>query len=192
MSTAATAETTDLQDEVEMVVAPEPTFDERIARNDALVRKHALAAAGVGLIPLPAVDFLALTGVQANLLRKLSAAYDVPFSEELGKKLVGSLVGGYAPVALAMPVASLLKSVPLIGQTTGVLAMSIVAGASTYAIGKVFVQHFESGGTFLNFDPAAVREYFREQFREGREFVSAQKKAKPKAGESVAEGTADA
>src|SRR5690606_16937809 len=98
MSTAATAETTDLQDEVETVVAPEPTFDERIARNDALVRKHALAAAGVGLIPLPAVDFLALTGVQANLLRKLSAAYDVPFSEELGKKLVGSLVGGYAPV----------------------------------------------------------------------------------------------
>lgn len=191
MSTAATAEATDLQDDVDAVVMPEPTFEERMARNDAMVRKHALAAAGVGLIPLPAVDFLALTGLQANLLRKLSAAYDIPFSEELGKKLVGSLVAGYAPVALAMPVASLLKTVPLIGQTTGVLAMSLVAGASTYAIGKVFVQHFESGGTFLNFDPAAVREHFREQFREGREFVSAQKKARPTADAAKATGAAE-
>ena len=187
----STAEATDLQDEIEATVLPEPTFEERMARNDALVRKHALAAAGVGLIPLPAIDFIALTGLQANLLRKLSAAYDIPFSEELGKKLVGSLVSGYAPVALAMPVASLLKSVPLIGQTAGVLAMSIVAGASTYAIGKVFVQHFESGGTFLNFDPAAVREYFREQFREGREYVSTQKNAKPKADAAKASGAAE-
>lgn len=178
MSTEATVDTAELHDDASLAV-PELSFEERLAQTDALVRKHAMAAAGIGLIPMPLVDFVALTGLQANLLRKLSAFYDVPFSEELGKKLVGSLVGGYAPVALAMPVASLLKSVPLIGQTTGVLAMSIVSGASTYAIGKVFVQHFESGGTFLNFDPSAVREYFREQFREGRTVVSKKKAAPP-------------
>ena len=27
-------------------------------------------------------------------------------------------------------------------------------------MGKVFIQHFESGGTFLDFDPDKVRSYF--------------------------------
>ena len=36
-----------------------------------------------------------------------------------------------------------------IGQSTGAITMPVIAGASTYAIYKVFVQHFESGGTFL-------------------------------------------
>lgn len=147
------------------------SLPERIACADDLIKKHALGAAGIGLIPLPAVDFVALTALQANLLRKLSSQYQVPFSEEIGKKVISALIGSYAPVAFAMPVASLLKVIPVVGQSAGMLAMSAVAGASTYAIGKVFVQHFESGGTFLTFDPAAVREYYREQFQEGREVV---------------------
>jgi uncharacterized protein (DUF697 family) len=150
---------------------------ERLAWTGDVIKSHSFGAMGVGLIPLPAVDFVALTAIQANLLRKLSAFYNVPFTEEIGKKVIGALVGGYAPVAFAMPVASLVKMIPVIGQTAGVLAMSAMAGASTYAIGKVFVQHFESGGTFLNFNPAAVSEYYREQFKEGREIVG--KTSKP-------------
>ena len=46
--------------------------------------------------------------------------------------------------------------------------MPALAGASTYAVGKVFVQHFESGGTFLNFDPEDVRDYYAEQFEKGK------------------------
>lgn len=173
MSATATIESPSVSssDETTVAVSAPLDFSERMARNQDLVRNHALTAAGIGLIPLPAVDFVALTALQVNLLRKLSSYYDVPFTEEIGKKVVGALIAGYAPVAFAMPVASLLKAIPLIGQTTGALAASAIAGASTYATGKVFIQHFESGGTFLNFDPVAVREYYREQFQEGREVV---------------------
>jgi len=38
--------------------------------------------------------------------------------------------------------------------------MPIVAGAATYAIGKVFVRHFASGGTFLTFNPEKVKDYY--------------------------------
>ncbi len=174
MSTAATLEPAAMsQDTVIQAPASAATLalPGRMAWTGDVIKSHSYGAAGVGLIPLPAVDFVALTAIQANLLRKLSAFYNVPFTEEIGKKVIGALVGGYAPVAFAMPVASLVKMVPVIGQTAGILAMSAIAGASTYAIGKVFVQHFESGGTFLNFNPAAVREYYREQFKEGREIV---------------------
>ena len=50
--------------------------------------------------------------------------------------------------------------------------MPVFAGASTYAIGKVFIQHFESGGTFLDFEPAKVRAYFSQQFDKGRDLAS--------------------
>jgi len=46
--------------------------------------------------------------------------------------------------------------------------MPITAGAVTYAVGKVFHQHFASGGTFLSFDPDKVRDYYAEMLREGK------------------------
>lgn len=182
MNAAATSEVVeDLATAVEEEVVTAPmSFEERLERGEDLVRKHALTAAGIGLIPLPAVDFVALTALQLNLLRKLSSVYDIPFTEEIGKKAVGSLLAGYAPVAFAMPFASLLKAIPLIGQSTGMLAVSALAGASTYATGKVFIQHFESGGTFLNFDPASVREYYRAQFQQGREILAQEEVGKAK------------
>ncbi len=57
--------------------------------------------------------------------------------------------------------------IPFVGSTLGALSMPVMAGASTYAIGKVFIQHFESGGTFLTFDPKAVKDYYAEQLKEG-------------------------
>ena len=44
---------------------------------------------------------------------------------------------------------------------------SAFGGATTYAVGKVFIQHFEMGGTLLNFNPDEVRKYFQEQYQQG-------------------------
>jgi hypothetical protein len=35
-------------------------------------------------------------------------------------------------------------------------------------VGKVFEQHFASGGTFLTFDAKKVEGYFREKFEEAK------------------------
>ena len=51
----------------------------------------------------------------------------------------GSLVWKFA-------VGSLLKALPLVGQTLSVLTSPIIAGAMTYALGQVFNRHFASGG----------------------------------------------
>ena len=151
--------------------------EERLAAGDGVIRNHALGAAAVGLIPVPAVDFVGLTALQLNLLRRLAQIYEVPFSQELGKKSIGALVAGFTPMVLSAPLASAVKVVPMIGSTLGGLAMSAVAGASTYAIGKVFLQHFDSGGTFLNFNPNAVRAYYREQFERGKQVVKSAAKS---------------
>ena len=66
--------------------------------------------------------------------------------------------------------------IPVLGQTAGVITMPIVAGATTYAIGKIFVQHFASGGTFLTFDPDKVKAYYTELLQEGQQVASEMKK----------------
>lgn len=143
---------------------------------DAILRHHVWGAMGVGLIPVPVVDLLALTGVQVNLLHKLAEAYEVPFFKDTVKNLLSALVGSALPVAAAPGFASIVKAIPLIGQTMGGVAMSLIGGAATYAIGKVFIRHFASGGTFLTFNPEKVRAYYMEMLEEGKQFVTKLKK----------------
>lgn len=139
---------------------------------EALVRKNVYIAAGVGILPIPVLDLAAVTGIQMNMLYQLSKLYEVPFSKEATKSIIGTLVGSSSAALLARPVWSLLKYVPVVGWVVGGLTLSILAGASTYALGKVFIQHFESGGTFLTFDPMAVRAHFARLQEEGRKVAA--------------------
>lgn len=157
---------------VEAVAADLNVAEGRKERLEKLSKHHILAAMGVGLIPVPIVDVVALMGVQLNMIRKLSAEYNIPFKQDSGKSIVTSLLGGLLSTELGLAACSLLKCIPVIGQTTGAVSMPAIAGAATYAIYKVFVQHFEAGGTFLDLDPAKVKAYFTEQFKKGKKIVS--------------------
>ncbi|MBF0468769.1 MAG: DUF697 domain-containing protein [Desulfamplus sp.] len=149
----------------------------RLEEADRIIKNRMIASVGVGLIPLPVVDIAALAGIQMDTVRALCRLYDVKFKDELGKTAISSLTGGLSPVAISPWVGSLLKGIPLLGQLMGVLSMPVMAGASTYAIGKVFVQHFESGGTFLTFDPDKVKEYYRQEYNKGKILATEEAKA---------------
>jgi len=143
-------------------------------QNEALqtIKNHTITAMGVGILPVPGVDLVALTGVQLNMLRKLGDLYGFKLSNEVGKKLLASLLGGYLPLTFAAPIASVLKFIPGVGIAAGVLAQSTLAGAITYAVGKLFLEHFESGGNFLNFK--ATSQKLRQKIGEGKDFVKQQ------------------
>ncbi len=135
------------------------------------IKNHAMAAMGVGILPVPGLDLVALTGVQLDLLRKLGSLYGHKLNDQLGTKLIGALLSGYVPLAVAAPVASMLKFIPGVGIAAGVLAQSTLAGATTYGVGKLFLEHFESDGDFLSFKPAEMREKLREKVQEGKDFL---------------------
>ena len=128
---------------------------------------------GAGLIPVPYVDLAAVSGVQLKMVAEISKIYEIPFQESRGKAVIGSLVGFVLPHATAYGLlGSLLKAVPVVGALTGAPAMALFCGAYAWALGNVFIQHFESGGTFLNFKPDEVKEYFRAKFEEGKNVAS--------------------
>ncbi|MCI5132089.1 MAG: DUF697 domain-containing protein [Candidatus Electrothrix sp. EH2] len=138
-----------------------------------IIRNHMLTAMGVGLVPFPIVDMVGITGVQLNMLRRLSNTYEVPFTEHKVKNILASLIGGSSVLPIGRTLMSLVKAVPVAGSALGAISVPATAGAVTYAVGKVFHQHFASGGTFLTFDPDKVRDYYAEMLAKGKAAASA-------------------
>lgn len=148
------------------------TIDEREQLANETVKKYMYWSMGAGLIPLPAVDLAAVLAIQLKMVSDLSKQYGLKFSKDAGKAIIASLVGGAAPAVAGGALASVVKSIPVVGQTAGAVTMPALAAASTYAVGRVFIQHFESGGTFLDFDPERVRAYYSEQYEKGKTTAS--------------------
>jgi uncharacterized protein (DUF697 family) len=150
-----------------------------------LVDRLSLWSGAAGLIPVPLVDMAAVGGVQLHMLRRLSEIYGVPFSENRGKSILTSLVGAVIPASAASTTASLMKGLPVIGTSIGVLTMPVVSAGATWVIGKVFIQHFASGGTLLDFNPPDYREFIKTQ----REKLDTRSGAVPPAAPSAAPAT---
>lgn len=136
------------------------------------IQNHMWASAGVGLLPIPVLDFAGIMGLQLHMVKALADIYEVPFRKDIGKSIITSLVGSVMPMGFAAPLAGIVKIVPFLGNPVSYLAYSATCSASTYAVGGVFAQHFAAGGTLLDFEPETVREYFREKFQEGKQMVN--------------------
>jgi len=140
------------------------TDQERDQVASKLVDRFSLWSGAAGLIPIPLVDMVAVGGVQLQMLRRLSEIYGVPFSENRGKSIITSLAGAVIPQSTATATgASLVKILPGIGSAIGQLTMPVFSAGATWVIGKVFIQHFASGGTLLDFNPPDYREFIKAQ-----------------------------
>ena len=162
---------------------PQEEYDRK--REDALQRKirqiiakhivknYMIGAMGAGLIPVPVLDMAAVSGVQLKMLHSLSNHYGIPFLENRAKAFIAALIGGIGSGALAAGTFGMfVKALPGIGTLLGSVKMLLLSGASAYAVGMVFIQHFESGGTFLDFEPEKVRNHYAQTFHKGKEATS--------------------
>lgn len=149
--------------------APPAVASSRMVDAERIIHKDMLLAMGVGVVPIPLVDFIGVTAVQLRMLRRLAELYQTPFSKRDTGPLVSALVGGALPAFAAWPVASLVRWIPVVGWTLGSASMVILSGASTYAVGKVFAQHFERGGSISDFDTGAAKDEFLAFLHLGKE-----------------------
>ncbi len=120
---------------------------------------------GAGLMPLPILDIVAVTAIQVDMLKQIASEYGVSFSESEGKAWVSALAGNL----MVRIGANALKLIPGIGSVVGGLTSAIASGASSYAIGQVATNHFESGGTFSNMDMDAARRTYEQEFERGKQ-----------------------
>jgi uncharacterized protein (DUF697 family) len=102
-------------------------------------------------------------GVQLYMLRRLSDIYGVPFSKNLGKSVLSSVIGALVPENASMAALSIIKGVPIVGHAISGVTMAGVSAGATWVIGNVFIKHFASGGTLLDFNPPDYREFIKVQ-----------------------------
>ncbi len=144
---------------------------------DRILLNHVLWATGAGMLPIPLIDLAAVTAIQVDLLNALCREYGVDFTTTSGKSLVAALTG----TTLARLGASMLKAIPGVGTLVGGLSMSVMSGASTYAVGKVAIRQLEMNGTLFDMDINWAKEAYAEEFEEGKEVA---KNLKEKEGEA--------
>ncbi len=141
-------------------------------KSDSIIKNHMVWSMGAGLIPVPIVDFFAVSAIQLDMVRQLAKLHDIDFSETAGKASITALTGS----GLARLGARAVKFIPGVGSVLGGITMAVLSGASTYALGEVFKKHFETGGTFLDFDPARLKKFYNEKFEKGKEIAKEIKK----------------
>mmetsp|Transcript_5606 Transcript_5606/g.7887 ORF Transcript_5606/g.7887 Transcript_5606/m.7887 type:complete len:197 (+) Transcript_5606:53-643(+) len=140
------------------------TIESRRHDGSGIIKIYMGWSAGAAFLPVPLLDLAAVTALQVKMVADLAEVYDIPFSRNAVKSIIGGLIGSVVPSTLARGASSLVKAVPGVGSILGAITAPAFASASTYAVGKVFQQHFEAGGNILNFDPDAMREYFKQEY----------------------------
>jgi uncharacterized protein (DUF697 family) len=132
-----------------------------------IVRSHMFGSVAAGILPIPLLDAGILAAIHLRMVHKLADLYEVEYSEQRANAIIGSLVG----VSITATAVSMLRMIPGFGQALlGVGALTLPP-ASTYALGQVFIKHFESGGTFMTFDTKRAKEDYDEKIEDGKRVV---------------------
>lgn len=150
------------------------TEDElRVSAADNTIKYYCFWSFSTALIPVPLVDLAAMSAIQTKMISELSELYEVPFSQGLAKKAIATLVAS----ASSSSFASLIKLVPGIGYFGLAIPLATLNVSYTYAVGKIFAQHFQSGADLASFDPDAQKTNFKEKLEEGKEYARKTKQA---------------
>ena len=140
-------------------------------RSDAIIKQHVTFSMIAGAIPFPIVDIVAVTAIQMDMLKQLAATYGVDFNVERCKSLATSIMGATLGSFIGRLGASALKAIPGIGTLLGIGSQVVFAGASTFALGKVFQAHFESNGDLLTINLDEMKNQFEEFLKKGKKFA---------------------
>jgi uncharacterized protein (DUF697 family) len=124
------------------------------------VRDHALLSGGAMVIPVPLLDMAAEAAIQVRMVKRLTEIYGVDFGEERAKTLVVAALGGFSAGWAA---GSLLRYASFATYFTNFWPSAILSAAITYAIGQVFIHHFDKGGGLHDLSPEAAASILKEK-----------------------------
>ena len=139
---------------------------ERLSRAEVLVKNYTLASAALALVPLPLVDQLALMALEVKMVHDLARHYDVPFKANVVRALIASLLSGLTGGLLANGLYSLARVVPVLGTLAGAGGVALSFASVTYAVGTVFIKHFEANGTLLTVDTEWFKTMFHKELNQ--------------------------
>src|SRR5262249_60594199 len=117
---------------------------------------YSTLAASAGAIPIPWLDLLVLPAIQTQMIYHLARFYGQPLSGTRFLELASTLGLG---MVVRQAVREVVKFIPYVGSVAG----SMLAGASTFALGKAFCFYYSAVHRGHVPKPEELRHYYQEQ-----------------------------
>jgi len=101
---------------------------------------------GTGFVSMPLVSQIAISRFLVSMVTGLCHDFDAKVSNHMIKTAQASILGGAHSGWIAhYSTKHIYKFVPSISYAASIVARPIAAGAITYAIGRLFLHHLETG-----------------------------------------------
>lgn len=146
-------------------------MNKQVRNADQIILDHVWFSTVPGFVPVPLLDIAAITSIQLDMIKQLCRYYEVDYDAQKGKSIAMALASTVLGRMQAYALRSALKVVPVVGWALGGVTMATLAGASTYATGAVFKEHFEEGGTLNTLDPESFRKFYQQQMEKGKKLI---------------------
>ena len=129
---------------------------ERVA---PIIAGYCTLAATAGAIPIPGVDLLVLPGIQTKMIHALSSLSGNP---ERGTRFLEFTAALGLGMIARHAVRQVVKFVPYVGSAVG----AGLAYASTYALGRAFVEYDQEVHAGHAPDPAAIKRMYEAELKQ--------------------------
>lgn len=159
----------------------EPVATDPVTESLQIVSRHSKIAAAVGLLPGGLLNFVAVFAVQVPMVWRIAKTFGHNVTKEQIRGVLMTMLTSVIPGIVGHGTGAAIASIPaaVAGTVVYFVATPILAYALTRAVGNVFIMHFESGGTLLDFDPKAFTEYFVNEFKKAGGTLRQEKEPEP-------------
>jgi GTP-binding protein Era len=121
----------------------------KAAACEAIIQAAARRASVAGAVPIPGADLAAVTAIQVKLIRDCAEVFEVPVDKEVALFIIGEVLSGSMRGFVRWGVEALKAAGWIPGTQIAEAAIlglgAVVAGATTYGVGRAAVAFFQSG-----------------------------------------------
>lgn len=139
---------------------------------DDIISNHVIFAMTAGAIPVPVADIVAVSAIQYDMIKQIADFHEADYDANKGKSLASALGGA----TFSRIGASAVKAIPGVGTLLGIGSQMVMAGATTYALGRLFDSHFSGSKNLDNVNLETVKEQYKELLSKGKEYARDLKK----------------
>ena len=134
---------------------------------DDIINHHVKWSMGAGMVWVPVIDFVAVGSIQLEMIKQLTKLYGHEFKESQTQAIIAALTSS----AISKITLRAVKFIPGVGTLLGGIAMSVMSGASTYALGQIFKNHFEKGGSPIDINSDQIKNKYAEFYEYGKGII---------------------
>ena len=132
-----------------------------------IMKLHTILSMTLAFVPHTGLGLAAKVSIQFNMIKKISKLYQVTVNEQILKMAITSSISSIMSSLASYGIGKTLNPFQDFGHLAKGMTDSVVSGFLTAAIGKVYINHFETGGTLSTIQLHHFTDFLIEEIEKG-------------------------